>query len=478
MKVWILRKLHVLRAFARKTEGNVAIFTALTLPVLAVAIGGAMDYARALDARERLQTAVDSALLATASHRMANPDLTDEELQEYFRKQMEIARERRLSGRMKLDLDSLSFALSGNSLKASISGTISTTFLTLIGMGTLPVSVSAETQAGYARLEVALVLDTTGSMSWTGANGKVKIDELKEAARSFVNTLVERFGSSDPERVKIALVPFSQHVNVGTKYRNASWLEFEPTSKKALRKLKKHGIEWEGCVGSRPAPYNTRDDSYALNKIPIVMNYPRNTYYSASKPRGYWRAYEYYDDGKDLYYNYCPSPIQPLTSAITDKDKIIAAIDAMVANGWTYIPAGLMWGWRVLSPGEPFTEGADDATVKAENVRKIIILMTDGANTRAPVNYTGWAWKDHQEANPARADDFTRKACDAIKATNPNTGRPNAEIITVTFDVSDENIKQLMRECASIGSYDAKVGELEKLFNQIAEQISDLYLSG
>ena len=483
MKSTVLRPIHArarrtLRQCIRDTSGNVAILTAITLPALALLVGGAMDYARALDARERLQSAVDAALLATASHRMANPSLTDAQLQAYFRKLLEEAREKRLDGKLKADFSSLVFSRDGDVLRATMSGSIKTTFLRLMGMGNLPVSVSAETKAGYARLEVALVLDTTGSMGWPGANGMTKIEELKKAAKEFVDTLTKRFGTEDPDIFKIAVVPFSQYVNVGTRFANASWLDYRPASKKARKKLKKKGIYWEGCVGSRQTPWNTRDDSYTVNRIPIVMNYPRNTWFGAAKPKGYWRAYKYYSDGKDLYYNYCPSPILPLTSAIAEKAKIEKAIDGLQPAGWTYIPAGLMWGWRVLSPDEPFTEGADDVTVKSENVRKIIILMTDGANTRAPITQSGWAWKDHQEGNQSRADDFTRQACDAIKATNPNTNRPNAEIITVTFDVTDDGIKTLMQECASIGSYDAKVGELQELFRKIANQVSELYLSG
>ena len=41
------------------------------------------------------------------------------------------------------------------------------------------------------------------------------------------------------------------------------------------------------------------------------------------------------------------------------------------------IPAGLLWGWRVLSPTSPFTEGA---TYTDEKWVKAIVLLTDGEN--------------------------------------------------------------------------------------------------
>ena len=54
----------------------------------------------------------------------------------------------------------------------------------------------------------------------------------------------------------------------------------------------------------------------------------------------------------------CPRPIVPLTG---DKTTIETAIDSMLAyySTGTFIPTGLVWGWHVLSPTEPFTEGVE-----------------------------------------------------------------------------------------------------------------------
>jgi hypothetical protein len=65
-------------------------------------------------------------------------------------------------------------------------------------------------------------------------------------------------------------------------------------------------------------------------------------------------------------YNCVAAPILPLTN---DKGTINSAIDG---------PEGLAWGWRVLSPGPPFTEGAphDDQTTI-----NIVVLLTAAANS-------------------------------------------------------------------------------------------------
>jgi Flp pilus assembly protein TadG len=68
------------------------------------------------------------------------------------------------------------------------------------------------------------------------------------------------------------------------------------------------------------------------------------------------------------------TPILPLTENVT---SIINAIKAMTAEGGTNIHEGAAWGFRVLSPGEPFDQGA----AYNPDVKKVMILMTDGANT-------------------------------------------------------------------------------------------------
>jgi Flp pilus assembly protein TadG len=91
--------------------------------------------------------------------------------------------------------------------------------------------------------------------------------------------------------------------------------------------------------------------------------------------------------------NCTASTIVPMTY---DRAKVEAGIDAMVASGPTVIPEGLAWGWRAISPTEPFTkvEGAGSLTATTispyNDVRwqKIMVLMTDGDNDVSPGGYT------------------------------------------------------------------------------------------
>lgn len=73
------------------------------------------------------------------------------------------------------------------------------------------------------------------------------------------------------------------------------------------------------------------------------------------------------------------TPILPLTS---NPSTVINTINAMQAEGGTNIHEGAVWGFRVLSPGEPFSEGGP----YNEAISKVMIIMTDGENTAYQTN--------------------------------------------------------------------------------------------
>ena len=79
----------------------------------------------------------------------------------------------------------------------------------------------------------------------------------------------------------------------------------------------------------------------------------------------------------------------PLTNA-DGRAAINTAIDKMIAywHAGTFIPTGLIWGWHVLSSGEPFTQGIDDDDEEFENTVKAIVLLTDGDNQLTPGDTT------------------------------------------------------------------------------------------
>jgi hypothetical protein len=72
----------------------------------------------------------------------------------------------------------------------------------------------------------------------------------------------------------------------------------------------------------------------------------------------------------------CPPALMPLTNNRTPLDTLVANLRTY-GSGGTNTAEGLAWAWRAISPGAPFDEGRP--YTDREN-RKIIVLMTDGAN--------------------------------------------------------------------------------------------------
>ena len=190
---------------------------------------------------------------------------------------------------------------------------------------------------------------------------------------------------------------------------------------------------WNGCAGSRVNPLNIKDEQYST-RIPGIRNVS------------------------------CPSKILPLSKSPSD---IKNNIDAMSAYGDTYIPSGLVWGWRTLSNRGPFTESADDPATAGGSVRKYLVLMTDGFNTRSPRYPEG----DHEGSDPTAANQLTRAVCDNIKADSDS----KIEIYTIAFEVADEGVKDILRYCATPGGafFDAvDYSKLLTAFSEIGNSVS------
>lgn len=445
-----------LHRFATCERGSVAIVFTFAIFAMMLAVGSAIDYGRAFSSRVQMQTAIDAAVLAAARKHILNDGDVNASIQDYF----EVNKPQQHDVR----ITSVVGRRSGQGVfEGIVTAELPTTFMALAGFERLKIEVGAEVAQANTNVELALVLDTTGSMA--GA----KLAGLKDSARNLVETLYSL--ASSPDQVKVGLVPFAQYVNVGQGNRNAPWMsvpaDYTTTSyncwmeKPVIGKSNcrmvtynytndgtpmswqgevcdyQYGAEvqrcenqtnsytWNGCAGSRTYPLNTRDSGYGT-RIPGILN------------------------------AWCPAPIKPLAR---DQDGIKSAIDAMSADGETYIPAGLVWGWRVLSNREPFTESADDPATASGQVRKFLVLMTDGQNTKSPVYADG----SHDDTNEAAANALTEELCNNIKADN-------IDIFTITFDVSNQQTKNMMQACASSGGgyYDAiNVNSLAEAFADI-----------
>ena len=95
--------------------------------------------------------------------------------------------------------------------------TINTYFMPLVGQPYVTVSAESEVRRGGSNVEVALVLDITGSMTTTRMEG------LTSAAKILVEEVVNPIQT--PFFSKVAIAPWSQSVHVGSTHVNSGVVE-------------------------------------------------------------------------------------------------------------------------------------------------------------------------------------------------------------------------------------------------------------
>lgn len=405
-----------LKRFGCEKSANVAILFALCIvPVFGLA-GAAIDYSWAAMMRTKLQYASDAAALAAAKAYARDRQLSDASLGEIANRSFA-----QNIGNMRHDVN-MDFEITkiDGGVRVEANSQMPTSVIKILNINSVDISVVSETVASMTKVEVAMVLDNTGSMGWSG-----KMGALKDASNLFVNTLIPENGES--ENVKIGIVPYDATINM----EQTEWNE-------QVQALNFVGNRTScGYVSPRDNPLNTNDTTPTPSEPPTQFG-PANCFS--------W------------------SQVKPLMGLTGIKDALTAKINSMTPSGWTYIPSGLSWGWRVLSPDAPYTEGKPYGD---EEWKKMLVLMTDGINTGR------WDGADFYGNQPSSHGDVkTRALCDNIKARG-------IVIYSIAFQ-APAGASNLMRECASETSkfYDSdSSADLVAAFSAIAGDINKLRLT-
>ena len=90
----------------------------------------------------------------------------------------------------------------------------------LMGFQKLKVAVNSMARWGTTKMQVALALDTTGSMASDG-----KMPALKTATKELLTTLQTAAATNGD--VRVAIVPFAKYVNVDPSNYNQTWLDWD-----------------------------------------------------------------------------------------------------------------------------------------------------------------------------------------------------------------------------------------------------------
>ena len=477
--------------------GSIGVIFALALVPLLAFAGLAVDYGRALLYRNQLGYALDTAALAVASSTG-----TKQQLEARMRAYLDanFANE---------DLhDEIDFDLGdpGETITAEASLRMDTTFMAVLGRRYLDISVSTTVLREISGLELAMVLDVTGSMAGS------KIADLREAARALVRIVFD--DEPAPEFLRVAVVPYSAAVNPGDEAEdivNMDWMDnVDPEDIGLDPDDPEHNITsidydpgdplmWKGCVRARGDGHDVLDSS-------IEDGGEWEPYYWPSSLDNDWAA-----AGVDMRNSRgnemrgpnigCPTPILPLTN---DREAVDDAIDALDAwsRGGTMGNVGMVWGWRVLSPDPPFSDGV--LPYDEPLWQKAIVMMTDGDNltyqwpdirdyrdldgdgrTSDTVRNTYYSsdygsYDRVEEGNlgttsrgtaGSRLDDRLEDVCTNIKETG-------ITVFTITFGSGvDSTTRAIYQNCASQSGYyfHAPDGaQLEQVFETVGNQLSKL----
>jgi Flp pilus assembly protein TadG len=205
---------------------------------------------------------------------------------------------------------------------------------------------------------------------------------------------------------------------------------------------------WNGCVRDRNQNFDTQNTAPSFgwtNTTKTNIDGQSEDYASATTPATA-------DAVQPFQHENCPAALLPLTFEWTTLEN---KIDELQPSGNTNVTIGLAWAFHALTPSAPL----GTASAPADDLDKVIILLTDGDNTQN-------RFSNSQSAIDAR----TTMACANVKAAN---------IRLYTIRVIDGNAS-LLQACASKPDMFYNVqnaSELNDVFTTIAQSLANLRIA-
>jgi Flp pilus assembly protein TadG len=513
--------------FAKDCRGNVAMTFGFSLMVVGLCAGGGLDFGRQRLAFQQTQSAMDAAVLAGARYLQTNPDDVTGAITMATN-----TYSANVESRIPVVVDTVQFVTADDDTAITAKGTaaIPTTLLVLAGISELPIVPATASEfpranlsvggSGGSDIEVAVMLDVTGSMCDDGAGPCTKgskLDGLKAAAADLVKIVVSADQSKHTSRV--ALVPFSTRVRVGPDGGGAAMMKkltdlddkmsfwynicTDATGGGAsegsgnwqcLKYELQHVENWKvmPCVTDRfynsGWQFDATDDAPGSGRWLNAHDGSRNpesgdssdtplssgTGKNKSDPTDNWN----YEPNGSCADTLSGNEILPLTS---DKDALNSRIGGLQAYGGTAGALGTAWSWYMLSPKwsniwssaskpGPYSDLTSLQANGAPYLRKIAVLMTDGGfNT-----FRGWKDQDQQQVS-----NWAIQTCTNMKAKG-------IEIFTVGFALDQLPASQrpiaeaTLKACGTDVTHfyqSLTVNELQTAFRSIALKLAGLRLT-
>jgi len=438
------------------------IFVAILL------VGGlAVDFMRYENTRMRVQATADRAALAAATLREAGD--RGALVQDYF------AAAGLEDYLVEVEVEE---ALNSAQVMVRTRPSTNTLFMRMVGTDQLASAEVSTAREDVTNVEIALVLDISGSMRWTDTIGIPRITRLRSAARGFIDQM---YPDDHYDTTTISIVPYAGTVNPGQDV-------FEILG----------GTAWHDYSHCPDLPRSTFQDS----GLPDVASMPQAAHFMN------WAV-----DWPTMDWGWCPNEANSILYHSSDPDELKQFLTDMRLHDGTGTHYGMRWGLSLLDPSSQWltAELAQRGIVDEQHdtrpaawddpdTRKVVVLMTDGMITdqfrpRRPsggifgrngvypdedeqellnnqhINgYQGNSWRQRISTQNENTADFFR-ACDLAKE--------NGTIIyTIAFETNERGQNE-MRECATSEShYFNAIGlDLAGAFSAIATSIQALRLT-
>jgi len=241
-------------------RGAVVAMIALAIMPLFAGLALAIDLGRGYLLKSKLSYAIDAAGLAGG--RAFDSDRREDDIEMFFEANFP---DGFMGAVLANNGPTVTFNDSDNTITIEAEAIMPTHFMTVAGVDTVTVATRTVIQREMRGMELALVMDNTGSMRSSG-----KMDAMKDAATELVDILY-----GDRETVPnfwVSLVPYAATVNIGSDHTDwlvqesfdtdAAWLAADPDSSDRFGYHPNHfqPTTWKGCVEARNYPYDSNDD--------------------------------------------------------------------------------------------------------------------------------------------------------------------------------------------------------------------------
>jgi Flp pilus assembly protein TadG len=417
------------RGFGRDSRGATAVLFGLSSFLLMIAIGVALDSARVYSISDKVRSGLDAAALAGAKL-LDVENASDADVRTRAMAYFDTYRASLTGSNVSLRNFTVTTNRSDGTVTTAVEVNYETVFGKLISLSNVKFTPSTTVAYKTRKIELALVLDITGSMADDG-----KIAALRSAARDLIDVM--QANNPDPGAVRIGIVPYSASVNVGSAYYTA-----------ATNVVGGH----DTCVVER-------------------QTMPGAIFDDAPGP-GRWVATSSRYDNRSYF---CPNaqiiPLQDVSVA-AQKTALQNLVASLHADGSTAGHIGLAWGWYMLSPNwQGFWPPSSSPKNNGSDVLKAVLLMTDGI-------FNTSYWTPNGASN---GDDYSveHSSGDLALSLCQNARDAGIVVYTVGFEAPPA-AEALLQACAgsAANAFVASGGnDLNEKFRAIGERLSLLRLS-